>query len=53
MTLDLFPSLNGFLDLPIPRNIEGYDFSDARLGRSGTFEQEAVLTMNFGVTHNY
>ena len=51
--VDIFPSLCGLCGIPVPRTIEGYDLSGSWQGRSGAFEQDAVLTMNFGATYDY
>jgi len=45
--VDFFPTLCSLCGVPIPRTVEGYDLSEAWRGKSGSFEQEAVLTMNF------
>jgi len=45
--VDLFPTLCGLCDIPVPQAIEGYDLSDAWQGKPDAFEQEAVFTMNF------
>ena len=36
-----------------PRTVEGYDLSASWRGETDAFEQEAVLTMNFGATYDY
>jgi arylsulfatase A-like enzyme len=51
--VDLFPSLCGLCGVPIPRTVEGYDLSAAWQGVPGAFEQDAVLTMNFGAAYDY
>jgi len=51
--VDIFPSLCGLLELPVPRSVEGYDLSAAWRGKPGAFEQDAVLTMNFTASHDY
>ena len=51
--VDVFPSLCGLCGIPVPRTVEGYDLSDAWGGMPGAFEQDAVLTMNFGATYDY
>jgi arylsulfatase A-like enzyme len=33
--------------------VEGYDLSEAWRGVPGAFEQDGVLTMNFGATYDY
>ena len=37
----------------IPRTVEGHDLSESWLGRSGAFEQQAVLTMNFSKRYDH
>ena len=51
--VDLFPSLCGVCGIQPPRTVEGYDLSASWRGDTGAFEQEAVLTMNFGATYDY
>ena len=51
--VDVLPSLCGLCDIPSPRTVEGYDLSEAWRGRDGAFEQDAVLTMNFGAAYDY
>ena len=51
--VDIFPSLCGLCGIPVPRTVEGYDLSDAWRGMPGAFEQDAILTMNFGATYDY
>ncbi|MCC7352401.1 MAG: sulfatase [Anaerolineae bacterium] len=51
--VDIFPSLCGLCDVPVPRTVEGYDLSAAWRGVAGVFEQDAVFTMNFGATYDY
>ena len=51
--VDVLPSLCGLCEVPVPRTVEGYDLSGAWRGIQGAFEQDAVLTMNFGASHDY
>ncbi len=51
--VDLFPSLCGLVGIQPPRTVEGYDLSDSWRGDPAAFEQDAVLTMNFGATYDY
>ena len=51
--VDIFPSLCGLCGIQPPRTVEGYDLSDSWRGEADAFEQEAVLTMNFGATYDY
>ena len=51
--VDLFPSLCGLCDIQPPRTVEGYDLSASWRGETDAFEQDAVLTMNFGSTYDY
>ena len=51
--IDLYPSLCSLCDVPIPRTVEGHDLSESWLGRSGAFEQQAVLTMNFSKRYDH
>ncbi|MBT5715104.1 sulfatase [Candidatus Poribacteria bacterium] len=51
--VDLFPTLCGLCDVPVPRTVEGIDLSDAWLGREGAAEQDAVFTMNFTKAYDY
>lgn len=51
--VDIFPTLCGLCDLPVPRTVEGYNLADAWRGRPGAFEQEALLTMNFSASHDW
>ena len=45
--VDIFPTLCSLAGVTIPRTVEGYDLSDAVLGKPGAFEQEALYLMNF------
>ena len=51
--VDIFPTLCRLCGVPVPPSVEGYDLSDAWLGRPGAFEQDALLMMNFGADHDY
>ena len=51
--VDIFPTLCGLCGVPVPSCVEGFDLSDAWLGRPGAFEQDALLTMNFSSTYDY
>lgn len=51
--VDIFPSLCALCGVPIPRTTEGYDLSDAWCGKPESFEQNAILTMNFSAGHDY
>lgn len=51
--VDIFPSLCGLCGIQPPRTVEGYDLSNSWRGEADAFEQEAVLTMNFGATYDY
>jgi arylsulfatase A-like enzyme len=51
--VDLFPTFCTLCGVPIPRSVEGCDLSDAWLGRSAAFEQDAVFTMNFTRSYDY
>jgi len=51
--VDIFPTLARLCGVPAPRTIAGCDLSDAWCGRPGAFEQDAVLTMNFGRTYDH
>jgi arylsulfatase A-like enzyme len=51
--VDLFPSLCGIMGMPKPRTLEGHDLSDALTGKTGAFERDAVLTMNFTASFDY
>lgn len=51
--VDYMPSMCSLFGVPIPRTVEGHDLSGAMLDRSGAFEQEQVLTMNFTASHDY
>ena len=51
--VDVFPSLCGLCDIPVPRTIEGYDLSQAWQGVPEAFEQKAILTMNFTASYDY
>ena len=51
--VDLFPSLCGLCDIESPRSVEGYDLSASWCGEQNAFEQDAVLTMNFGATYDH
>ena len=51
--VDIFPTLCGLCDVPIPRTVEGIDLSDAWLGKPNASRQEAVLTMNFLAPYDY
>ncbi len=48
---DIFPTLCGLCNVPVPRTVEGYDLSEAVCGKDGAFEQDALLTMNFGSSY--
>jgi hypothetical protein len=37
----------------VPRTVEGHDLSASWRGSPGAFEQDAVLTMNFGSSYDY
>jgi len=50
---DFFPSLCGLAEIPVPRSVEGYDLSGAWLGKFGSFEQDAILTMNFSQSFDW
>ncbi len=45
--VDIFPSLCGLCNIPVPRSVEGYDLSKRWIGEPDAFEQEGILTMNF------
>jgi len=51
--VDVFPSLCGLCDIPVPRTIEGHDLSRAWQGVPEAFEQKAILTMNFTASYDY
>jgi arylsulfatase A-like enzyme len=51
--VDLFPTLCGLCDVPVPRTVEGIDLSDAWLDSEGATEQDAVFTMNFTKAYDY
>ena len=51
--VDLFPSLCGLCCIQPPRTVEGHDLSASWCGETDVFEQEAILTMNFGATYDY
>ena len=51
--VDIFPTLCGLCDLPVPRTVEGHNLADAWRGLPGAFEQEALLTMNFSASHDW
>jgi len=51
--VDIFPSLCGLFNIPIPQTVEGHDLSDSWRGVPGAFEQEAVLTMNFSLAYDW
>jgi arylsulfatase A-like enzyme len=51
--VDLFPSLCGLCDVPLPRTVEGYDLSAAWRGEDDAFQQDAVLIMNFTTSYDY
>ncbi|MEM7019724.1 MAG: sulfatase [Pseudomonadota bacterium] len=45
--VDLFPTLCGLANIPVPRSVEGQDLSNALLGRTLMSEPESIFTMNF------
>jgi arylsulfatase A-like enzyme len=49
---DIFPSLCGLADIPVPRSVEGLDLSASWRGLDGASEQDAVLTMNFSAKYD-
>ena len=51
--VDIFPSLCGLCDVPIPRTVEGYDVSSAWRDQEGAFQQDGLLTMNFTASYDY
>ncbi len=51
--VDIFPSLCGLCDVPIPPTVEGRDLSAAWLGRPGAAEQHDLLMMNFNREYDY
>ncbi len=51
--VDLFPTICGLCDVPVPRTVEGYDLSRAFVGAAGAFEQQALFTMNFTAAYNH
>ena len=51
--VDIFPSLCGLCSIQPPRTVEGYDLSASWRDETDAFEQDAVLTMNFGATYDY
>ena len=50
---DLFPSLCGLCDIPVPRSVEGRDLSDAWLGKPGAETRDAALLMNFSAAYDW
>ncbi len=52
-SVDIFPSLCGLCSIQPPRTVEGYDLSASWRDETDAFEQDAVLTMNFGATYDY
>ena len=52
-SVDLFPSLCALLDIPAPTTIEGYDLSEAWLGKPGGYEQDGVMTMSFTASYDH
>jgi arylsulfatase A-like enzyme len=51
--VDYLPSCCSLFGIPVPRTVEGHDLSGALTGKTGAFEQELVLTMNFTASHDY
>jgi arylsulfatase A-like enzyme len=51
--VDVLPSLCGLCGIHVPRTVEGHDLSSAWRGLSPAFEQDAVLTMNFGLLYDW
>ena len=51
--VDIFPSLCGLCDVPVPRTVEGCDLSEAWRGVPGAFERDAALTMIFSAAFDY
>ena len=51
--VDLFPTLCGLCEIPVPETIEGYNLSDVFVGKENAFQQEAILTMNFSAAYNH
>lgn len=49
--VDVFPTLCGLLNLPVPRSVEGLDLSDAIRGNPGTVRSEVFL-MNFSAAYD-
>ena len=49
-TVDIMPTLLSMMDLPIPVEVEGSDFKDAILGKTGVDEGEGALMMGTGAT---
>ena len=51
--VDIFPTLCGLCNIPIPRTVEGYNVHDAWRGRDRAFEQEGILTMGFSDEYDH
>lgn len=45
--VDLFPTLCGFCNIPVPRSVEGMDLSAKLLGQPGAPERDDAFIMNF------
>ena len=51
--VDLLPTFCGLTGVPVPRSVEGYDLSEAWLGKESAFEQDALFLMNFTKAHDW
>jgi arylsulfatase A-like enzyme len=49
---DIFPSLCGLCEIPVPGSVEGIDLSASWRGVHGAGEQDGVLTMNFSAKYD-
>lgn len=51
--VDLFPTLCGLADVPVPRSVEGLDLSPEWRGENGTRRRDSVLLMNFSSAYDW